>query len=278
MTYATIHLHLTPHPAPTSLGAIDYACAMAKVFEAKLDVSSSLVSVNPPANWLTGGMIAQMARDLEAKTAETTAKLESHLEASALAAVVEMRLTRVPEQWPVGVSDNSWRGRTSDICVLSLSPGGMDARLGIEDWLFGSGRPCILYPESSKQAFSIENVLICWDFSRSAARTVSDALPLLHNAKRIRIAIFRGEKDIAVDDPGKPLIAFLAEHGIAAEAEDVVIGDRTIGGAILEHASSIGADLILMGAFGHSRMQEFILGGATKEILDRSTTPLFMSH
>lgn len=278
MTYATVHLHLTPHPAPTSLGAIDYACALAKVFEAKLDVSSSQVSVNPPANWLTGGMIAQMARDLEAKTAETTAKLESHLEASALAAVVEMRLTRVPEQWPIGVSDNSWRGRVSDICVMSLSPGGMDARLGIEDWLFGSGRPCVLYPESSKQAFSIENVLICWDFSRSAARAVSDALPLLHNAKRIRIAVFRGEKDIAVDDPGKPLIAFLREHGVAAEAEDVVIGGRTIGRAILEHASSIGADLILMGAFGHSRMQEFILGGATKEILDRSTIPLFMSH
>jgi nucleotide-binding universal stress UspA family protein len=278
MTYATIHLHLTPYPAPTSVGAIDYACAMAKLFEAKLDVSSSQLSIRSPVNWLTGAMMAKMARELEAATAETTAALETHLDIGALASGVEMELTRVPEHWPMGVSDNSWRGRISDICVMGLSPLGTDARFGIEDWLFGSGRPCLLYPDKAEQPFSIKNVLICWDFSRSAARTVSDALPLLHNATRIRIAIFRGEKDLPVEDASKPLVAFLAAHGVSAETEHIDIGDRTIGRAILEHANASHADLIIMGAFGHSRMQEFMLGGATKELLDKSTIPLFMSH
>jgi nucleotide-binding universal stress UspA family protein len=278
MTYVTIHLHLTPYPAPTSMAAIDYACAMAKLFEAKLDASSSQLSIRSPSNWLAGAMMAKIALELEVATAETTAALESHLEIEALASRIEMQLTRMPEHWPMGVLDTSWRGRVSDICVLGLPPLGTDARFGIEDWLFGSGRPCLLYPDKSKQLFTIDNVLICWDFSRSAARTVSDALPLLHNAKRIRIATFRGEKDIPIEDASKPLVAFLAAHGIAAEVEQIDIGDRTIGSAILEHASSSSVDLILMGAFGHSRMQEFILGGATKELLDKSTIPLLMSH
>ena len=189
-----------------------------------------------------------------------------------------MKLTRISEHWPMGVLDNSWRTRTSDICVLGLSALGTDARLGIEDWLFGAGRPCLLYPDKSKQLFSIDDVLICWDFSRSAARTVADALPLLHNAKRIRIAIFRGEKDIPIEGAGNHLVKYLASHGITAKAEEIDIGDHTIGQAILAHASTSAVDMILMGAYGHSRMREFFLGGATKEVLDTSTIPLLMSH
>ncbi len=278
MTYATIHLHITPYPAPTPVAAIDYTCAMAKLLEANLDVSSSRLSIRAPGNWLTGAMLAKMAQELETSTAETTAALETHLESQALASGIGIKLTRIAEHWPMGVLDHSWRARTSDICVLGLSAQGTDARLGIEDWLFGAGRPCLLYPDKSKQLFSIDHVLICWDFSRSAARTVADALPLLHNAKRIRVVIFRGEKDIPIEDAGNHLVKYLASHGIAAEAEEIDIGDHTIGQAILEHARSSGVDLILMGAYGHSRMREFLLGGATKEVLDKSTIPLLMSH
>jgi nucleotide-binding universal stress UspA family protein len=223
-------------------------------------------------------MMAKIARELEATTAETAASLESHLKIEALASVIDMELVQTPEHWPVGVHDNSWRGRVADICILGLSALGSDARFGVEEWLFSSGRPCLLYPDKSKQRFAIDDVLICWDFSRSAARTVSDALPLLHNAKRIRIAVFRGEKDLPAKDVGKPLLAFLAAHGVAAETEEVDIANRTIGRAILDHAGASGVELILMGAFGHSRMQEFLLGGATRELLDKSTIPLLMSH
>ncbi len=189
-----------------------------------------------------------------------------------------MKLTRIPEHWPMGIADNSWRARTSDICVMGLSAQGTDARLGVEDWLFGAGRPCLLFPDTSKQLFSIDDVLICWDLSRSAARTVSDALPILHNAKRVHIVVFRGEKDIPAPNAGELLVAYLETHGIAAKAEEHEVVDHTIGHAILDHANSSGIDLILMGAFGHSRMQEFFLGGATRELLNKSTIPLLMSH
>ncbi len=278
MSYATIHLQLTPYPAPSTVETIDFACGVAKMFEAKLSVCSSRLSIRAPPNWFTGAMMSTMVRELEGVTTATTKMLESHLERAASSLGVTFQLSHVAEHWPAGLQDNAWRGRVSDLCVLSLAPDGTEPRLNIEDWIFGAGRPCLLLPESSTQTFSLENVLICWDFSRSAARTVSDALPLLHNAKHVRIAIFKGEKDIPVDDAQTPLLDFLSSHGVTSEADEVRIGDRTIGRAILEHASATNANLIMMGAFGHSRLQEFLLGGATKEVLDKSTIPLLMSH
>lgn len=278
MTYATVHLHLTPYPEPTSVGAIDHACALAKLFEAKLVVSSSHLEIRVPQNWVVGAMMSTMARELETITTAQTEALELHVQRGAMLQGISVKVSHTAEHWPGGLVDNAWRGRVSDLCILNLSPNGAEPRLNVEDWLFGSGRPCILYPDSSKQPFSAENVLVCWDFSKSAARTVSDALPLLHNAKRVRVAVFRGEKDIPVADPTTPLVAFLAEHGVKVEAEDVAIGDRTIGAAILDHAKATDTNLILMGAFGHSRLREFLLGGATRELLAKSATPLFMSH
>lgn len=278
MTYATVHLHLTPHPAPTSLGAIDYACALANLFEAKLAVSSSHLEIRAPQNWIVGAMMSTMAKELETITTARTHALELHLQAEALRQGIPVKITQAAEHWPGGLADNAWRGRVSDLCVLGLSPDSAEPRLYVEDWLFGSGRPCILYPDDTTQPFSAESVLICWDYSRSAARTVSDALPFLHNAKRVRVAVFRGEKDIPVADPMTPLATFLADHGVKVEGEDVAIGKRTIGAAILEHANATGTNLIMMGAFGHSRLREFLLGGATRELLAKSTMPLFMSH
>ncbi len=278
MSYSTIHLQLTPYPAPSTIKTIDFACDMAKMFEAKLSVCSSRLSIRAPPNWFTGAMMSTMARELEGITTATTKMLESHLERVASSLGVTFQLSHVAEHWPAGLQDNAWRGRVSDLCVLSLAPDGTEPRLSIEDWLFGSGRPCLLLPESSTQTFSLENVLICWDFSRSAARTLTDALPLLHNAKRVRAVIFQGEKDIPVDDPQAPLVGFLASHGITSEVDEIKIGSRSIGRAILEHASATNTSLLVMGAFGHSRLQEFLLGGATKEVLDKSTVPLLMSH
>jgi nucleotide-binding universal stress UspA family protein len=278
MTYTTIHLHLTPHPAATSLGAIEYACAAARLFEARLKASSAQLSIRAPSNWMTGGMLARIARELEATTTAKSAELETYLERRAAAAGIAHELMRVPQQWPAGAADPARLGRVSDLCVLGLQQGGAEPRMAIEDWIFGAGRPCLLYPETSTHAFSLENVLICWDFSRSAARAMNDALPLLHNAGAVHVAVFRGEKEIPASDTGAAAVGFLAAHGVQATAKEVETGGRTIGQAILDHAASISADLIVLGAFGHSRFQEFLLGGATKALLDTSPIPLLMSH
>lgn len=278
MAYKQIHLHLCPHPAPTSLGTIDYACAMAQHFEAKLRVSSPRLSVKAPSNWLAGPMLAGMARQLEENAAIKGGELEAHISERALALGVPFQIDQVVEHWPATRDQSTWRGRTSDLCVLGLARDNAEHRLNIEEWLFGVGRPCVFYPNDAQSDFSLDCVVVSWDFSKSAARAVGDALPLLRRASQVRIATVRGEKDIPVEDVKTPLINFLATHGVTSVGDDVELTGQTIGQAILAHANTVSANLVVMGAFGHSRMKEFLLGGATKEVLDSSTLPLFMSH
>lgn len=278
MSYRQIHLHLCPHPAPTSLRTVDYACAFARHFEAKLSVSSPRVSVKAPSHGLAGPMLAGMARELEANAEAKGAELEARISQRASALGVDLQIDHLVEHWPASHGESTWRGRTSDLCVLGLTRDNPDHRLNIEDWLFGVGRPCLFYPDDAQSEFSLDCVVVSWDFSKSAARAIGDALPLLKRARQVRIATVRGEKDLPFDDVKTPLMDFLTMHGIVSVGDDIELGGHSIGQAILAHASSVGANLVVMGAFGHSRMKEFLLGGATKEVLDRSTLPLFMSH
>jgi len=278
MPYRQIHLHLCPHPAPTSLRTVDYVCAFAHLFEARLCVSSPRVSVKTPSHWLAGRMLAELAGELEAIAAKKGADLEAHIFQRALALGVEVHIDHLVEHWPASLGESTWRGRTSDLCVLGLTRDNADQRLDIEGWLFGVGRPCLFYPDDAQSEFSLDSVVVGWDFSKSAARAIGDAVPLLKRAKQVRIATVRGEKDLPFEDVKSPLIDFLATHGVTSVGDDIDLGGRSIGQAILAHASNAGANLVVMGAFGHSRMKEFLLGGATKEVLDRSTLPLFRSH
>ena len=278
MAYKQIHLHLSTHPVPTSLGAIDYACALADLFEAKLNATSPRVAIKTPVHWHSGHMMVELAREIEAISSAKAGALEAYLTRQASALGVAAKIIHTAEQWPTGQHDSVCHGRTSDLCVLGLSQKGADQKHSVEEWLFGAGRPCLLFPDSFSQGFSLERVLISWDFSRSAARAVCDALPMLRRAKQVRFVTVRGEKDIPLDDVKTPLIDFLAAHGVAAVADEIDAQGMPIGGTIIEHARGVQTSLLIMGAFGHSRLKEFVLGGATREMLDIADIPLLMSH
>lgn len=278
MSYRTIHLTLTPHPTPTSKSAIDYACRAALRFSAKLNVTSPHLSVRTPTHVIAGGMMSGMALEFERDAAARSAELEQYVREKGAGIGLEVIVAPIPETWPSSARDMTWRGRTSDLCILGLPQTGAEGRLDVEDWIFGVGRPCLLYPDGSQDAFGLESILISWDFSKSAARAVCDALPILKAAQNVRIATIRGEKDIRIEDPKTPLLEFLASHGVKAEFVEVELGAHSIGRTILDQAHNAHADLLVMGAYGHSRMKEFVLGGATKEILNTTRIPLFMSH
>lgn len=278
MPYRKVHLHLAVQPTPTSDNVIDFACAVAREFEARLSVSSPRLKVSAPSHWLAGTMISGMAHEIEKDAAGRGLALEARLTQQASALGIPVQITRPVMDWPYASTGSSWSGRTSDVCVLGLPRQSTDQRLEVEDWLFGVGRPCLLCPDDSLHGFSLDRVLVAWDFSRSAARAIGDAIPLLRRAKQVRVAVVRGEKDIPHADAGEPLIEFLAAHGISGEVDEFEIEGRTVGQAILENAKSANASLVVLGAFGHSRLKEFLLGGVTKEVLDSSRIPLFMSH
>jgi nucleotide-binding universal stress UspA family protein len=125
-----------------------------------------------------------------------------------------------------------------------------------------------------------ERVLVAWNASREAARAVSDSLPLLSRAKSVTVMAVNPKSgpNAHGDVPGADIALFLARHGIKTEATQVFADDVDIGDMLLSRAADLGTDLLVMGAYGRSRLTELMLGGATRQILSEMTIPVLMSH
>lgn len=168
-------------------------------------------------------------------------------------------------------------GRYFDLVVLPWSGETIVARDMAEAVVFGSGRPTILVPPSNAPA-SIDHIAIAWDGSRFAARALYDALPYLAEGGRISVLTVKDEKLLAGKDPAGSLASSLAKRGYRAKPLEVALGKRSIAAALQDTALSEGAALLAMGGFGHSRMRDFILGGATKGIIQDLRLPILLSH
>ncbi len=148
----------------------------------------------------------------------------------------------------------------------------------VEAALFGSGRPVLVVPYIQQGGLKLDRVLVCWDGSRTAARATADALPLLAKAGTTEIVTVTDGAADSDEVPGIDFAKHLARHDIKVELKRIVRGDIDIADAILSHAADTSADLIVMGGYGHSRLREFVLGGATRGLLKSMTAPTFMSH
>jgi nucleotide-binding universal stress UspA family protein len=147
-----------------------------------------------------------------------------------------------------------------------------------EATLFSSGRPMIVVPYIQKGPLKLDRVMVCWDGSRQSARAVGDALPLLAKAGRVEVVIVTNERGKEDELEGADIAAHLARHDLKVEVHRVSGGDIDVADALLSHASDSGADFIVMGGYGHSRLREFILGGVTHTILRSMTVPALMAH
>ncbi|MEQ1576258.1 MAG: universal stress protein [Hyphomicrobium sp.] len=143
-----------------------------------------------------------------------------------------------------------------------------------------SGRPVLVIPTSWQQREFGLDIAVAWNDSREAARATFDALPLLRRAKKIRLMTV-GEQ---FDESGNNILspadaaATLARHGLTVEIETIGSEGRHTGNTLLTRVAADSADLLVMGAYGHSRLREFVLGGATRDVLKHMTVPVLMSH
>lgn len=146
--------------------------------------------------------------------------------------------------------------------------------------VMGAGRPVLVVPYAGAFKTVGQRVLVAWNASREATRAVNDALPLLEGASKVTVLAMnpRGGLHGHGDVPGADLALHLARHGVRAEASSLKSGDVDVGAMLLSQAADLGADLIVMGAYGHSRLREVVLGGATREIFRSMTVPVLMSH
>jgi nucleotide-binding universal stress UspA family protein len=148
----------------------------------------------------------------------------------------------------------------------------------IEAALFGSGRPVLVVPYIQKQGLKLDRVLLCWDGSRHAARAFADALPLLARSSHIDVVTIAAKDDNKGEISGADIAHHLARHKLKVELKKLVVPNADVASTILSHAADTSADLIVMGGYGHSRLREFVLGGATRGMLTSMTVPALMSH
>jgi nucleotide-binding universal stress UspA family protein len=172
--------------------------------------------------------------------------------------------------------------RYADLVVAGQPEAGeLGEPRGLADELaLSSGRPVLFVPYAGKFADVGRRVLIAWDAGREAARAVSDALPLLQGAEAVEVAAFDPERGGRRhgQEPGADIGLYLARHGVKVSVARQSGAGFEVGGQILSRAADHGADLIVMGAYGHSRVRELVLGGATRTLLEAMTVPVLMSH
>jgi nucleotide-binding universal stress UspA family protein len=133
-----------------------------------------------------------------------------------------------------------------------------------------------VFPEGEATSH-LASAAVAWDGGRAAARAVRDAVPILSAVKHVTILCATDDKTIAPASVGS-VQNYLRHHGIAAKAYLFSRADNPIGEALQEEAIEAGAGLLVMGAYGHSRLREFVLGGATRTVLGNRRLPILMSH
>lgn len=282
MAFRDVLLQLNGYPFPPSDTVIEQAVQLAEELGAHISALTFTIelpgSSNPLANALLDlpGIIA-IERQKGLMNAQ---KLISAFQATATRrGVPHQQLVESCAASQVATITTE-HARLRDLTIL---PFGEEATLDqyvAENVIFGSGRPTIVLPEAPRlqRPISLEVVGVAWDFSRPAARAMADALPILKRAKTVRVVTVTQEKSIATKRSGADLATHLAFHGINVVLDEEASAGRTVGQVLCDYASAKGLDLLVMGAFGHSRLRDFVLGGATKTIIAHPPLPVLLSH
>jgi nucleotide-binding universal stress UspA family protein len=278
MSYKTIVVHLDTseraHPR------LEIALRLAKHFSAHLTGVFAVFTPDPRSLYVMAGTAAYYGTHEEIR-AERRAALERLFHA-------ELRRADVAGEWVASDEPASLAvpraGRCADLIVAGQDdPEDPESYVGDffpENLILSSGRPVLLVPNASNARSTGERVLIAWDGSREATRAVHDALPFLRGAKSATVLTINGaHEDERARIPGADIAAVLARHGVRVEVADIETGPGgAIGEVLLSQAADSGADLLVMGAYGHARWRELVMGGATRTILRSMTVPVLMSH
>lgn len=282
MEVKDILLALTTYPEATPVSAVDEAVAFAAAVGARISAIACEVKIQAPGNVLAGAVLDVAALvAAEAKKSATNAKtlLTAFQDAAEKRGVFQDRiLERCLTSEAPGVLVEYARLR--DLTIVPVPVGDYFDQWYAEAIIFGSGHPTLVLPHTRKRAgaFTLDVVAVAWDFSRPAARAVADALPLLEKAKKVHVLTVANEKVIESRRPTAEFAKYLGRHDVDVVLDTVDAADRRIGDILESYVTSCNADMLVMGAYGHSRIREFILGGATKSMLSRPPLPIFLSH
>jgi nucleotide-binding universal stress UspA family protein len=143
-----------------------------------------------------------------------------------------------------------------------------------------TGRPVLVVPHIGVKKAPGKRIMLCWNASREAARAAADALPFLKAAEKVVVLVVepKTSSDGHGAEPGADVATWLSRHGVKVDVQREVSPDADIGAVILSRASDLDTDMIVMGVYGHSRVREFVMGGASRTLLQSMTVPVLMAH
>jgi nucleotide-binding universal stress UspA family protein len=279
MSYKSLLVHLDTSEAAQP--RLELALRLAKQFDAHLTGLFTIFRPEPGSFNVMAGTAEYYVEQQRAR-AEREGALARLFNAELMRAQVEGEWKTSNEDANIGVPNAA---RLVDLAIIGQDnpddPESFVAEQFVENLVLCAGRPVLVVPYAGQFAHVGTHVLVAWDGSREAARALYDALPFIARAEKTTLVTVNAPADEPPENPlsGTDVAAFVARHGanvvfetIAGE-EDVPIGER-----LLSRASDLSADLIVMGAYGHSRWRELVLGGATRSMLDSMTVPVLMSH
>ncbi|WP_173088268.1 universal stress protein [Devosia sp. 1635] len=256
---------------------LDYAETLAGVFDAHL--TGLLVHLEPELVASPGLIYADVLPTLMDEAAALTRQRREVLAARFALMVVPNDLRIVS-----GVTDTVGEGlaaeaRASDLFIGTRPYGDPDKNYRDEEGvLFGSGGPALFLPPQKPASFQLENVLVAWKNQREAARAIKDALPILKKAQQVVLAVVTDEpEEQAQTSSGADIARYLSRHDIHGEIKELA-GWRSAAEALLSEARLSGADLVVAGAYGRSRLRERVLGGVTRALLSKCDVPVLMSR
>ena len=278
MSYKSILVHLDDHKS--CAGRILAAIALAQTHDAHL---TGLYVAAEPA--LPGSLRAEIPPDFMRTILEqqqdvmATAK-RSFVETATKAGLnADCRTVRTTSSLIASVV--SLHARYADLVVLGQPES--DARgetelSDAEDVVMAAGRPSLIIPYIGAGDGFGRRAMVAWDGGREAARAVGDAMPMLEKAESVAVVVVNPKSGDHGAEPGADIALHLARHGIKVEAQHLEARDMSVADTILSRAADQSIDLLVMGAYGHSRFREWVLGGATRQIFAQMTVPVLMSH
>jgi nucleotide-binding universal stress UspA family protein len=280
MPIKSVLLPLLGDPSPAAIAAIDNCVRLAKGIGAR--VSALAIQVDIPVR-----PRVTISDDLD--NAEAAISVRSVSNARGLLKAFDAAATRhevrneqtvrrlVAADIAAGLAAAA---RLKDLTLVPLKPHDVQSEKIVEQLVFHSGRPILLCPEefADKLKATFDKVAIAWDHTAPAARAVADALPLLKAAASVRIITATDRKTSAELESGAALVSHLAEHGITAIFEAVKIDGSSVGKVFEAYVNSNAIDLLVMGAYRHSRLNEFVWGGASSTVIGRPPCWVVMSH
>lgn len=277
MAYKTIAVWIDPQRS----APVDAAIKLALAFGAHLTGLNHVDVIRLPP-YIRAHLGEELARQqvqrAESDAAAAGAGFETLAQRAGLTGVEVRRLVGEPVQGLVTSA------RYADLIVMGQvdmeMADGSEKRDFPDHAILGCGRPTLMIPYAgSFDAFG-EHAVVAWSATRESTRAVTDALPLLQRAKKVTIIVGDAKPGSGGHGamPGADIAVYLARHGVKVEVSQERTAGIDVGSLLLSRIADLGADLLVMGGYGHSRMREMVLGGVTRTILREMTVPVLMSH